>query len=389
MSTDTSSTKTTALGSTALDSTTQRGTNHLAHRPMGHLPVLDGLRGVAIAIVFLVHLYSPLFPGGGSGVMLFFVLSGFLITKLALEEADRTGGLSLSQFYVRRVFRIFPPLFVMLVFLLVASFTFMSDVGDPLRREIALAAGSMGNLWPVFYGFEPRGALGHTWSLGIEEQFYLVWPVVLCVVPMAFRATRHFAMWFAAVALASVVLGRVLVAGVLGYPHWLSIPFLDFDGLALGCLLAAMLHTDDAARWRIPQWLFALACVVVTFDLFAADWYLARDTYDIRSIVLSACFAVVVAELVTNPSNIFAGPLQTAPMRWLGRLSYSLYLWHATIFTILSHERYPDAPRALLVVSKVGLSFAAAWLSYQFIEQPAIGFGRRLRSRMTNRACHA
>ena len=336
MSTDTSSTKTTALGSTALDSTTQRGTNHLAHRPMGHLPVLDGLRGVAIAIVFLVHLYSPLFPGGGSGVMLFFVLSGFLITKLALEEADRTGGLSLSQFYVRRVFRIFPPLFVMLVFLLVASFTFMSDVGDPLRREIALAAGSMGNLWPVFYGFEPRGALGHTWSLGIEEQFYLVWPVVLCVVPMAFRATRHFAMWFAAVALASVVLGRVLVAGVLGYPHWLSIPFLDFDGLALGCLLAAMLHTDDAARWRIPQWLFALACVVVTFDLFAADWYLARDTYDIRSIVLSACFAVVVAELVTNPSNIFAGPLQTAPMRWLGRLSYSLYLWHATIFTILA-----------------------------------------------------
>ncbi len=379
MSTDAIGTKTAVLGST-----TQRRSGPLAHRAMGHLPVLDGLRGVAIATVFLVHLYSPLFPGGGSGVMLFFVLSGFLITKLALEEGDRTGGLSLMQFYIRRLFRIFPPLFVMLAFLLVASFTFMSDLGEPLRREIALAGGSMGNLWPIFYGFEPRGALGHTWSLGIEEQFYLVWPVVLCTVPMAFRATRRFARWFAGVALASVVLGRVVVAGALDYPHWLSIPFLNFEGLALGCLLAAVLHTDNAGRWRIPQWLFALACVVVTFDLFAADWYLARDTYAIRGIVLSVCFAVLLAELVTNSLNMLAAPLQTSPMRWLGGLSYSLYLWHVPIFTILDKERFPDAPRLLLVVSKIVLSFAAAWLSYRLIERPAIEFGRRLRARDTS-----
>ncbi len=356
---------------------------------MGHLPVLDGLRGLAIATVFLVHLYSPVFPGGSSGVTLFFVLSGFLITKLALEEADRTGGLSLSQFYIRRLFRIFPPLFVLLAFLLVASFTFMSDVGEPLRREIALTGGSIGNLWPIFYGFEPRGALGHTWSLGIEEQFYLVWPVVLCTVPMAFRATRRFAMWFAAFALASVVVARVVVAGVLDYPHWLSIPFLNFEGLALGCLLAAVLHTDVTGRWRIAPWLFGLACVVVTLDLFAADWYLARDTYGIRGVVLSVCFAIVVAELVTNQASIVAAPLRTTPMRWLGRLSYSLYLWHLTIFTILSNERYPDAPRPLLVVLKVVLSFAAAWLSYRLIERPAIEFGRRLRSRVQERRAHA
>ena len=378
-----------SIDTPAVSATAPTFTHQLAHRPMGHLPVLDGLRGVAIATVFLVHLYSPLFPGGGSGVMLFFVLSGFLITKLALEEADRTGGLSLAQFYIRRLFRIFPPLFVMLAFLVVASFTFMSDVGEPLRREIVLAAGSMGNLWPVFYGFETRGALGHTWSLGIEEQFYLVWPVVLCAVPMAFRATRRFAMWFGAVALISVVFARVVVAGVLDYPHWLSIPFLDFEGLALGCLLAAMLHTDDAGRWRVPHWLFGIACAVVTFDLFAADWYLAHDTYDLRDLVLSACFAIVLAELVTNPTNIFAAPLQTSPMRWLGRLSYSLYLWHATIFTILSEERHPDAPRAVLVSSKVVLSFAAAWLSYRLVEQPAIELGRRVRARRLKRHADA
>lgn len=355
--------------------------HRLAHRPMGHLPSLDGLRGVAIAMVFAVHLYGPAFPGGGAGVTLFFVLSGFLITKLALEEADRTGGLSLGQFYLRRVFRILPPLLALLAFTLLASFTFMRDVGEPLRREIVLAGGSMGNLWPLFYGFETRGALGHTWSLGIEEQFYLVWPIVLVFVPIAFRATRRFAAWFAFVSLASVLLARVWVAGILDYPHWLSIPFLAFEGLALGCLLAAMLHTDDDGRWRAPQWLFALAVVAVTFDFFVGDWYIESDVYDIRDVVLSLCFAAIVWELVTNPSNILSAALQSAPLQWLGRVSYSLYLWHATIFTMVSEERLPHVPWAVVHGSKVVLSFAAAWLSYRFIERPAIDYGRRLRER--------
>ncbi|MBI4882710.1 MAG: acyltransferase [Actinobacteria bacterium] len=348
---------------------------------MGHLAELDGLRGIAIALVFLVHLYAPWFPGGGSGVNLFFVLSGFLITKLALEEADRTGGLALSQFYLRRVFRILPALFVMLAFVLVASFTFMSDVGEPLRRETVLAAGSIGNLWPVLYGFEERGALGHTWSLGIEEQFYLVWPVVLCVVPMAFRATRRFAMWFAAITLVSVVLARVLVAGVLEYPHWLSIPFLDFEGLALGCVLAAVVHTDVSGGFRVPKWLLATAVLLAAFDFLGADLYLADDTYDIRGVALSCAFAVVIAGVIMRPSAGLFAPLRTGALQWLGRLSYSLYLWHATIFTMLSRERFPDASRPLLVVSKVVLSFLAAWLSYRVIERPLIEYGRRLRQR--------
>lgn len=355
--------------------------NRLAHRPMGHLPVLDGLRGVAIATVFLVHLYAPVFPGGGSGVTLFFVLSGFLITKLALEEADRTGGLSLSQFYLRRVFRILPALFALLAFLLIASYTFMSDVGGALRREIVLAAGSAGNLWPLLYGYEERGALGHTWSLAIEEQFYLVWPVILALVPMAFKATRRFALWFAGATLAILVFARVVVAGLLDYPHWLSIPFLDFEGLAFGCLLAAFLHTDDVGRMRVPRWLFAVAVLLVAFDLFAADRYLLHDTYDLRTIVLSACFTVVLAELVLNSANPLSSPLQTAPMRWLGAVSYSLYLWHATIFTIVSKQRMPDVSRPVLVVAKVVLSLLIAWLSYRLLERPLIAYGRQLRER--------
>ena len=108
------------------------------------------------------------------------------------------------------------------------------------------------------------------------------------------------------------------------------------------------------------------------------------------SLALSASVSCsLLAELVTNSMNVVAVPLQTAPMRWLGRLSYSLYLWHATIFTILSVERYPDAPRAVLVVSKVVLSFVMAWLSYRWVEQPAIDLGRRVRARRMKRHAHA
>jgi peptidoglycan/LPS O-acetylase OafA/YrhL len=349
---------------------------------MGHLPALDGLRGVAIAFVVGVHLYAPVFSGGNSGVDLFFVLSGFLITKLALDEADRTGGLSLSQFYLRRVFRIFPALFVMLAFLLLASVTFMSDVGNPLRREIMLSGASMGNLWPVFYGFEPRGALGHTWSLGIEEQFYLVWPFILFVSSLAFRNTRRFAAWVAGVTIVSGLLTRVVVVGILDYPHWKSIPFFDFDGLALGCILAMVLHMDDAGRWlRVPNWLFALAAAVVVSDLFIARAYIDHDHYGLRSPVLRVAYAVILAAFLLRPTSQMAAPFRTSPMRMLGRLSYSLYLWHVPIFTIFSKERHPDTSRVLLVVTKVVVSAAAAVTSYYVVERPAIEYGRRLRER--------
>jgi peptidoglycan/LPS O-acetylase OafA/YrhL len=125
--------------------------------------------------------------------------------------------------------------------------------------------------------------------------------------------------------------------------------------------------------------LLATAVTVAAFDFFGADWYLADDTYDIRGVVLCGCFAVVIAAVVMQPSAALFAPLRSAVLQWLGRLSYSLYLWHATIFTILSQERFPDAARPVLVVSKVVLSFLAAWLSYRLIERPLIEYGRRIR----------
>src|SRR5258706_8685183 len=120
---------------------------------MGHRPALDGLRGIAILLVVAVHLYAPLFSGGSSGVDLFFVLSGFLITKLAYEEQQFSGRISLSDFYLRRVFRILPALFFLLFCMLLISFTVLHDVGNTLRWEVLFSGVSIGNLWPIFFGF--------------------------------------------------------------------------------------------------------------------------------------------------------------------------------------------------------------------------------------------
>ncbi len=351
----------------------------LAGRPLGHSSALEGVRGVAILLVMLVHLYAPVFPGGSSGVDLFFVLSGFLITKLALDEWQRRGSFSWSAFYRRRVFRILPALFVLLAVMLVCSVTLLADEGSSLRREVLLSGLSIGNLWPVFYGFRERGALGHTWSLGIEEQFYLVWPLLLLLVPMALRAPKRFAWRVGVVTAASLVVTRLLVIGVWNYPHWQSIPLCDFDGLALGCILALTLHSDDRG-WsrRLATWPAVLAIGVVLFDLFAASAYLDHDHHGLRSPILRICFVYLVAYVVTRPLTTLSTTMAQPVLRWFGRYSYSLYLWHVPIFHLLSSERHPSVPRLVLVPTKLALSIAAAIVSHRFVEQPMIHYGRRI-----------
>jgi peptidoglycan/LPS O-acetylase OafA/YrhL len=359
----------------------------VALQPMGHIPALDGLRAFAIGFVFLLHLYATIFSGGNSGVDLFFVLSGFLITKLALEERQKRGSVSLSDFYLRRVFRILPALAVLLVFLLVLSFGTLSDVGHTLRLEILLSAASMGNLWALFYGFDVRTALAHTWSLGLEEQFYVVWPMILALVPLVRRSPIKFARVVVIATVASVLIGRVVVAGFLDYPHWESIPFFNFDGLAIGCLIAIWVHHDSAGQsWKLPQWPAALAAAFVIFDLVAARVYFDHDPYHVRTLLLRVAFGYLVLVTVSNLDPRAAKALSVAPLTLLGRLSYSLYLWHVPVFFILSKERHPDISRPVLVVVRAVAALGAAALSYYFIERPALAFGRRVRAARTARA---
>ena len=353
---------------------------------MGHLPNLDGLRGIAIIAVVLVHLYSPAFSGGQLGVDLFFVLSGFLITKLAYEERDLTARFSRTDFYLRRIFRILPALSVLLAFLLIGSWTFLSRVGHPLRFEILLSAVSASNLWPVFRGFEVRTALGHTWSLGLEEQFYLVWPFLLAMVPSAFRSSRRFARNVSIVTLVSVLAGRIVAMGMLHYPHWGSLPFFDFDGLAIGCLIAIVVHTDDDHSLSLlPAWPAGLAATIVVVQMFGARFYQPADTYLIETVVVRLSFGYIVLLAIVRPKLWAMRGLRHRALGYLGKLSYSLYLWHGAIFYILGKENMPNLSRIVSIPTKLILSFVAAWMSLKFVERPALRLGRSVRARFSPR----
>ena len=369
-----------------IDMTRASSGGPLAHQPMGHVPALDGLRAIAILLVFMVHLYATGFSGGNSGVDLFFVLSGFLITKLAYEESARTGSFSLREFYLRRVFRILPALLVLLAVMLVASYTILSEDGPTLRLEVLFSGISAGNLWPLFEGFRPRGALGHTWSLGIEEQFYIFWPAILALVPICMLAPRRFIRWILGVTLLSIVIGRVLVIGVIDYPHWGAIPLLNFDGLALGCLVGIFVHTDTSG-WgtRLPTWPVWIVGLLTLADWTLARTYFEHDPFFVRNLVLRLGFAYAILVVVSQPEWIGSRWLGSRRIVWLGLLSYSLYLWHLPVMYTFSSERYPEASRLTLVPLRIGLSFALAAFSFFLIERPALRYGRSFRARFRAR----
>ena len=344
---------------------------------LGHLPALDGLRGIAILLVLALHSYAPIFSGGDSGVDLFFILSGFLITKLAYEEHDKRGTLSLKDFYRRRMFRILPALLVVLTFVLLASFTFLSSLGRDLRIESLFAAGFSSNIYALVEGAHPRYLLAHTWSLGLEEQFYWVWPVLLAGLPFAFRSPRRFARAVVVASLALAVIGRVVVAGVIGYPHWESIPFFNADGLALGCGIAILVHEGGAPLAWLRNWTLGVLAALVAFDLLAASAY--EDVgYHAREVAIRIVFALVVFIVVVRPPQLAVRLLSNRALAFFGRISFSLYLWHGVIFFVLSSDRYPNASRVELLLAREVLSIGAAVLSFHLVEQPALRYRKRV-----------
>ncbi|CAN5806548.1 hypothetical protein BH24ACT5_BH24ACT5_00050 [soil metagenome] len=367
------------------DSSLDQRFGQLPIESIGHLKTLDGLRGIAILAVVAVHLYSPIFGGGGWGVDLFFVLSGFLITKLAYEEYSRTNHFALKDFYLRRLFRLQPAAIVFLVVMFWSSFTILSESGFHIRRQIAFAAALSGNLYALFYGDAPRPALGHTWSLGLEEQFYFAWPFLL-VLPLgaAFVRPRRFLRIVAVTTAASVLIGRIVVAGIVGYPHWASIPLFNIDGLAMGCLLAIFLHTatGNLPAWR--PWLVWSCVVVVTLALFVGGAIHDVDSYGLQRVVLRVVFTYCMLVAIVHSSRRPVVYLEHRLLRYFGRISYSWYLWHLPVFFYFEAAQYEGWNRVARAVVQVSISIVLANASNVFIERPVLSaYRRRRRERST------
>jgi peptidoglycan/LPS O-acetylase OafA/YrhL len=328
-------------------------------------PALDGVRGLAVSAVVLFHGGVTALSGGFLGVDTFFVLSGFLITSLLLAEYERDGRIRLLAFWGRRARRLLPALLVMLAAVTVAGRWLLDPDDERLLRGDALAAlGYVAN-WRMIY----RGAdyftqtaapsiLQHTWSLGIEEQFYLVWPLLVVLV---LRTKGVLVAGIAASALAGALLYR---------PDDVNRAYFGTDtraqALLIGCALAVAVPKLTLRFVTAP---LAVAGVLGTAWLWShadgpAGW-LYRGGFTAAALATAA----VLAHAVAQPASVTARLLALPPLVWLGKISYGVYLWHWPMFQFLSGERLGFAGWKLLAV-RCAATLGVALVSYWLVELP-------------------
>lgn len=311
---------------------------------------LDGLRGVAVVAVVLFHV--GIAPEGFLGVDVFFVLSGFLITKLLVNEHRKTGRIRLARFTARRLLRLYPALAAVCLFCVGLAVLSGREV-EAMVHDAVLSLLYVSNLFPM-----QLGLLGHTWTLSLEEQFYLVWPALLL---FRLRSAGRLA-WAPAFA----VLASVLVVGAISDDPALH-TYIRAMGLPLGCALALASPRVTAALARIGN--VSLAVFVLIIFVPLPDWMTVGWPASIGAILA----VPMVARAVSRPLP----PLSTPTLRWLGLRSYSLYLWHLPIISLMLFQFPGTMPMWLRSSFGILLSLGAAELSYRFIEQPFL----RLRDR--------
>jgi peptidoglycan/LPS O-acetylase OafA/YrhL len=340
---------------------------------LGYRPELDGLRAIAILLVFLHHAGMPLVHGAHIGVDIFFVLSGFLITALLCQEYEKTGGINLKNFYVRRILRLTPALFLLLgVF---GAYTLATKSGEALMKSVQAIFFSALYLsdFALAFDWASLGSLEHTWSLAIEEHFYLIFPVAL-VLLLGKKWSRRNIFILLGVLIIAIAIHRAFLWAPT--PQAINRVFYGFDtradGLLVGCLLGLL------ASWgKLPpvRWFLALpSALMLIFAIFFASWDSAIYAYGLPLINLST--VIVLAFVLSTGRTVTATAwLGNKALVWVGMISYGLYLWHNLIF-ILVRERVSESPWIILALGGV-ISFVCAAASFYLLEKPCLKLKER------------
>jgi peptidoglycan/LPS O-acetylase OafA/YrhL len=343
----------------------------------GYLPALDGLRAIAIAAVVATHAGFSRLLGAAQGVTVFFVISGFLITSLLVREHESTGRIGLIAFYRRRFARLMPAFVLAIVttsvYLLATGHPWSGFWQGPVLSSFYVinVAGALGALTPLAHTY-----FVHNWSLAVEEQFYLVWPILL--VGWLRRAWGRGALMAvcAGVIIASHVIRLSLVQSPdAGFERLNYATETRIDAIMIGSLLALVIGGVRAFCVRRSALLVGAATAVLALVLVqGAVVRLDPGGY----LMVSGASAIVVATLVAAPTCRAARALSIRPLRWLGRLSYTVYLWNVLLLQVylsVRHEYPSESPWGL---AWLAATLLAAQLSYSCIEVP---LRQRLRGR--------
>jgi peptidoglycan/LPS O-acetylase OafA/YrhL len=329
--------------------------------PARRIPSLDGLRALSILLVIFSHASTipdyPVWlhvPGsyGRFGVRVFFVISGYLITSLLLKEYGKSGTISLRDFYVRRSYRILP-----------AAYAFIAIIGI-LQWKNLKVPDFLAAIFYVWNFHNGAVAFGHLWSLSVEEQFYFLWPVLLL---LFFR--RRITIALIGIAIGPIFRAVIYATNHKGDVYWF--PAVE-DSLATGCLLAILRGRELLSRFSFDRWIVPIAVLTVAFPAF-------RYPRGIEPLLIetltNAGLALCVDHVIRHPYWL----LNNSLIEWIGRLSYSLYLWQQpfTMFHLQTWwARFPVGLLSMLL---------CACASYYFIEKPFLAMRDRRRARHIER----
>ncbi len=345
-----------------------------------YLPALDGLRAFAVIGVLCYHGGLDWAQGGFLGVDLFFVLSGFLITTLLLREREDTGGIALGSFWLRRARRLLPALLLLLALVVIYALVFAAP--DELRTIRGDALASLGYVanWrfivtdgSYFAQFQAPSPLRHVWSLAIEEQFYLIWPlIVFAVLRVRDGSTRALAVMSSAMLVGSVALMAMLYEPGRDPSRVYYGTDTRAQSLLVGALLAMLMLYRPVIEGRVGRAALQVASVAAALGL-AAMWVLVGDResllYTGGFLAQALLVAVVIAAVVQPRRGPLAVLLSIGWIRWVGRVSYGVYLYHWPVYVALDEERVGLDGEALFAV-RVTVTLVIAALSFYLLEMP-------------------
>ncbi|CAN5603928.1 acyltransferase family protein [soil metagenome] len=351
-----------------------------------HLPALDGLRGAAVLGVVVFH-GGVWLKGGYLGVDLFFVLSGFLITSILLAEVEKSGKINLGTFWVRRARRLFPALLSLIpAIALYAWLVAKPDELAGLRGDALATLGYVANWRQVFSDksywdlFAAPSPLEHTWSLAIEEQFYVVWPMIVTFFLVVLRLRRRGFLVVTLVLLAvSIALALALYDPQRSYRV-----YFGTDTRAAAILMGAALACILGPEPIIPDRSVRILDVSGAFAIAALAWaWMKLDGQDARLYhggfwITELLCLVLIGCAVAGQRSIIGRIFAFRPLAWVGTISYGIYLWHWPIDCVITPERVHVGPYALMAI-RFALTFAIAVPSYRFFEAPIRARGIRLR----------
>jgi len=352
---------------------------------LDHVPVLDGVRGVAVLLVLLVHTRPQVLPGGMIGVDLFFVLSGFLITSILLRDFRDTGTVHIGRFYVKRALRLLPAMFVVVTACLLYSMA--TEAPEKLATTVGDTVSAILYYWNwrIVANFDHiqdhQRMIVHLWSLSVEEQFYIVWPsVVLGLVSSRLRPRSVLTLLGGAILLVYCL--RIWMwhhyTGNPGYPVYFRTD-TRADTLLCGAFVAFAAGAGMVPRGRLMRGVLqAMALIAIA----VVGWHALRpmpwDDYVVYiqyTAVAVSCALIITTALWCPPTLLRIG-LEWTPLRWIGRISYGIYLYHWPIFHRIEQDLdWSPLARTLWAFT---LTLLIATISFYFLERPFL----RMKDRM-------